>query len=234
MQFDLLRGMGYSNSDAESNGERRVLERFAAGAPVIVDVGANRGDFSARALAAAGPKASIFAFEPSRAAYAVLAERFAGEPRVRLLPFGLGDEDRDDAQLHADRPGSPHGSLYARAGLDQESTEAVQLRRLDRICAQLGIGRIDYLKVDAEGHDVAVLAGAGALLHPDSIGAIQFEHGGTAPDARVFLRDFFDLLVPAYRVHRILPDGLWPIERYSEVEEVSLYANYVALPADTS
>jgi hypothetical protein len=115
--------------------------------------------------------------------------------------------------------------------MDQSAVERVDLRRLDETLQGLSVDAVDLLKVDAEGHDVAVLAGAGEWLDGIRIRAVQFEHGGTAPDARVFLRDFFEVLTPAYRIHRILPDALWPVERYSEVEEVTLYANYLALPA---
>jgi FkbM family methyltransferase len=236
MQFELLHAMGYGNGDPETNGEAQAFAAVIEGisgarAPVIVDVGANRGDFSARALEVAGPEATIFAFEPSPSAFAELERRFAGAPRVRILPVGLSDRNEDDALLRAADPGSPHGSLYVRQGLDQSASERVALRRLDQICDEIGIDAIDYLKIDAEGHDATVLAGAGSLLDGVRIRAVQFEHGGTAPDARVFLRDFFDLLVPRYRIHRILPDGLCPLDRYSEVEEVSMYANYLALRA---
>ncbi len=75
-----------------------------------------------------------------------------------------------------------------------------------------------------------MLRGAGDLLDGQRIHAVQFEHGGTAPDARVFLRDFFDLLGSHYQIHRILPDGLWPLPSYAEDIEIGLYANYLALP----
>jgi FkbM family methyltransferase len=234
----VLQRRGFGTDNAAVNGEERALRQVAGGLPadgevVVFDVGANRGDFAARALAAVGQRARIHCFEPSPAAFAELARRFESEPRIRLANVGLSDDDRD-AVLYGDAAGSTLGSLYRReiAGRDIafEETEQVTLRRLDEICAELGIERIDYLKVDAEGHDVAVLGGCGALLDGERIGAVQFEHGGTAMDARIFLRDFFDLLEPAYVVHRILPDGLWPIRPYREREEIAVYANYLALP----
>jgi FkbM family methyltransferase len=229
MQFDLLRAMGYGDSDVRTNGEARALASALAGRRgVVVDVGANRGDFTARALQLG---ASVLAFEPSPAAFAGLERRFAGASHVRLFPVGLSDRNEDSAMLRAPEPGSTHGSLYGRVGIYQTAVESVVLRRLDEMLDALEIETVDFLKVDAEGHDVAVLSGAGMWVDGVRTRAIQFEHGGTAPDARVFLRDFFDVLTPAYRIHRILPDGLWPLERYSEVEEVTLYANYLALPA---
>lgn len=235
LQFDLLRVMGYGDPDARANGEWRAFVDVLGAAPpgrvpVVADVGANRGDFTALALEAA-PAARILAFEPSPAAFAELERRFASVPQVRLVPYGLSDRDDDAALLRAQKTGSPHGSLYARAAVDQTVDERVALRRLDEVLDELTIDAVDYLKVDAEGHDLAVLRGAGTWLDGARIRAVQFEHGGTGPDARVFLRDFFDLLTPVYRIHRILPDGLWPLDRYSDVDEVTLHANYLALPA---
>jgi hypothetical protein len=87
--------------------------------------------------------------------------------------------------------------------------------------------------VDAEGSDLDVLDGAGRLLG-GGIDVIQFEFGGTALDARQSLRDFFDLLEPhGYRLHRLLPEGLWPLT-YSERVEIADYANYVALLTSSS
>ena len=107
-------------------------------------------------------------------------------------------------------------------------SETVQVRRLDDVCREFGVDRIDFLKVDAEGSDLDVLRGAEALLG-ERIGVIQFEFGGTSIDANQTLRDFFDLLEPAgYRVHRLLPEGSWPLS-WSERIEIAEYANCVAL-----
>jgi Methyltransferase FkbM domain len=109
----------------------------------------------------------------------------------------------------------------------------VAIARLDLFCRREGIESIDFLEVDAEGHELAVLEGAGAMLDGVQIAALQFEFGGTALDARVYLRDFFDLLSPRYTLHRLLSDGLWPIAEYGEQHEVFAYANYVGLSRST-
>jgi FkbM family methyltransferase len=229
----VLNRLGFANADSRTNGELMVVGKVLGERPALVfDVGANDGGYSSLLLDMLGGDIRVHSFEPSPAAYLELERRFDGDERVEVHNIGLSDEE-GAAVLLTHSAGSALASLYRRdhINLELHVTETVRLRRLDSFCAELGIERVDFLKVDAEGHDLAVLRGAGSLLDGKRIAAIQFEHGGTAPDARVFLRDFFDLLTPTYVIHRVLPDGLWPLGRYTEQDEVAVYANYVALPA---
>jgi FkbM family methyltransferase len=226
-----LRGMNFNDWNPETNGELWLLDRLAARlgpSPVVFDVGANVGDYS-QAVLDRMQGARVFAFEPSQAALAKFQDRLG--TRATLNAFALGSE-RAERPLYADEPGSGLTSLVRRDlhrfGIDMLERETVAVRRLDEVCGELGVERIDLLKVDTEGGDLAVLRGAGAMLG-ECIGAIQFEYGGTALDTGEPLRDFFDMLEPAYRIHRLLPAGLRPLD-YDVRLEIMLYANYVALP----
>jgi len=59
---------------------------------------------------------------------------------------------------------------------------------------------------------------------------VQVEFGGTAIDARVYLRDFFDLLGNDFAIHRIVRDGVVPVT-YSEWFEVFVTSNFLAIAA---
>lgn len=91
---------------------------------------------------------------------------------------------------------------------------------------------IALVKIDTEGHDLAVLRGAVPLLSAGRIAAIQFEYNHRWVFARAFLRDAFELLQPAgYRLGKLTPLGVefypgWDPELESFVE-----GNYVALTA---
>jgi FkbM family methyltransferase len=143
----------------------------------------------------------IHCFEPSTKAFADLGQRFV-RSRIHVHNVGLSDRDAS-GMLHADSLGSTCASLYEHAVFRTTEAEGVRLRRLDEVCDEFGIVSIDPLKVDAEGHDVAVLRGAGTMLGP--ISGIQFEHGGTAPDARVFLCELFGLLGETQANYLALP-----------------------------
>lgn len=81
-----------------------------------------------------------------------------------------------------------------------------------------------------EGSELDVLRGAAGMLGGDRIQRIQFEYGGTYIDARILLKDIFDLLVPlGFKIHKIYPKALRPVERYDQRLETFQYQNLVAL-----
>lgn len=234
MHRTALRGMNYGpESDRKTNGEAHLIRRVAGttlGRIVVVDVGANIGDYAALAMAEVGDRLDLVCVEPSPASFGQLQSRLHGE-NVRLVNIGLGERS-GEAQLYADAPGSSWSSLYDRRIAGSRSlvkTEIVQMSTLAQLSDQLGLGTIDLLKVDVEGGELAVLQGAAPLIEASRIRAIQFEFGGTHLDSRTYLRDFFELLTPLYAIHRMLPRGLVPLPYYSEELEIFLLCNYAAI-----
>lgn len=90
--------------------------------------------------------------------------------------------------------------------------------------------QIDLLKLDVEGHELDVLKGAKHMLAQGQIKRIHFEYGGTYIDARILLKNFFDLLLPlGYRCYKIYPNSLHLVERYDQVLENFQYSNWLAI-----
>jgi FkbM family methyltransferase len=228
-----LRGMNFGPSFPSESGELDVVDIAArhAGArrPVIFDVGANVGVYARAVLARLDGRADLYCFEPSPQAFDELG-RSVGE-RAQLFKLALGNRNCR-ASLYFDEPGSPISSLFERhlhPGKQAPNFETVEVRRLDDVCREAGIQHIDLLKLDVEGNELNVLIGAGALLSGRAIDVIQFEFGGCNIDSRTFFRDFFQLLTPGYRIHRIVQNGLVPVAQYSEESEIFVTVNYVAI-----
>ena len=226
-----LGGRGFGAGDWATSGERSVLTRLAEARPdirTIVDVGANVGGWAAEA-ARTWPHATIHAFEPAGATFERLTEAVAGMT-VRCVQSGVSDA-AGTAQLHSGPGYSGLSSLHHRDleghGLEMTDLETIAVVTLDDYCQEQGIQHVDLLKVDAEGHDLAVLKGAQRMLDAGAIDFIQFEFGGANIDSRTFLRDFVRLLEPQYRLSRVLVDGLEPLA-YSEREEIFVTANFWA------
>src|SRR3954452_7296494 len=151
-------------------------------------------------------------------------------PLVECRQLALGDES-GTARLFVSAADSSTSSLHPEtfAISQMRSTESyeVTVDTLDRVADRLGIGRIDLLKIDVEGHELAVLNGARELLGRGALRMIQFEFGERNLASRTFLRDFVDLLGD-YQVLRLTPHGLRRLS-YGPADEVFLLeAHYVA------
>ena len=230
-----LVGLNYGCGDPAINGELAFLDRMARtwqGRPIVAfDVGASQGLWTS-ALLERCASATVYAFEPTPSAFARLRANLEG--RAQLNPCALGAA-AGEAQMFGP-PGGDHdlsemASLHVRDlsnfNLAVEPIGTVAVQTVDDFCAAHDIARIDLLKLDTEGHELAVLGGAERLLAARAIDVIQFEFGGANIDARVFLRDIVDLLRPTHDVFRLLRDGVDPVQM-TEREEIFTYANFVA------
>jgi len=147
------------------------LHRYCGLEPAVVfDVGAWTGTTVA-AWRRAWPGAAVYAFEPVPESFAALTTRFAGDPCVRAAPIALGRADGTGTLRRADDPSMHAVDTTGGGGAD------VAVRSLDSWCAEHGIGTVDYLKVDTEGGDLAVLEGAEGMLASRAVRVVQVEAG---------------------------------------------------------
>jgi FkbM family methyltransferase len=133
-------------------------------APVVIDVGANVGFFSWR-VTAARPRAQVLAFEPQSDNLARL-RRMLEAVGARAEACGKACGARAGvAALHL-RNSVTH-SLDADWHPDLDSgagAEQVEVTTVDAECARRGLDAVDLLKIDAEGAEAQVLAGAAQTL----------------------------------------------------------------------
>lgn len=241
MFFVGLKGMNFGGGSTWSDsGEEWVVKYFAGRTSlnnkpaIFFDVGANRGEYAlavADILEQKNIINKIYCFEPSRKTFEMLKANTARVSSITCQNIALGEKQRQ-APLFADVAGSGLASLYNRDlknhGVIMKEQEQVQIETLENFCKRQNIQQIDFLKLDVEGNEYKVLLGAGEMLKGNKLKFIQFEFGGTDIDARVFFRDFFNLLSPKYQLYRILKNGLQPIEKYNEADEIFTTTNYFA------
>lgn len=141
-----------------------------AGVTRVWDVGANRGQFLLWAHRR-WPAARIDCFEPLQEPRAVLAA--VAPPDVGIWPVALGEvngralmhvtQDDDSSSLHA--PTEEQLSLFR--GSRPVGTESIEIARLEDFVGKLArydVGDRILLKIDVQGHELAVLRGAESLL----------------------------------------------------------------------
>jgi FkbM family methyltransferase len=133
----------------------------------LVDVGANRGDWTAAALEVCSPR-SVTCVEPSATMAAGLRQRFAGVPSVRCVQAAAGAE-AGTASLQVTEH-SHNASLVAPTdlaadvlgtGMRVAGSEEVAVVRLDDV---IGPEPVSLLKIDVQGFERSALAGAGEVL----------------------------------------------------------------------
>jgi FkbM family methyltransferase len=238
-----LSGMNIgSGSSLRDSGEAWVIDHLLrqpslSDRPVLFDVGANVGDYAEMLRSRLGEAATLHCFEPSLATFARLKERFGAVPGVHLHPLALSDAP-GEAVLYSSPDHSALSSMYDRnlehVGLRLGERETVQLTTVDRFSSDNGIPRIHFMKLDCEGHELKVLAGAREMLDRGAVDLVQFEFGGCNLDSRTYLRDFFLLLSPRFRIYRILRRGVAFVERYREKDEIFTTTNFLAVRAGLS
>ena len=137
--------------------------KLRAGA-VVLDVGANIGLHSLRA-ARLHEVGQVFAFEPGRATFAMLERNIARNrlaEKIRAYPLAVSARaGRADFHFCAD---DAYSSLTPDNRRPVQQTYAVTVTSLDEWCAAEAIDRIDLIKIDVEGGEADVIAGALAVL----------------------------------------------------------------------
>jgi len=154
----------------------------------FVDVGANVGYYSLLGGSCVGPNGKVFALEPSPYAYERLCEVLAsnGLNQVKALQVALSGE-RGEGVLYLPPPGNHTPSLVPS---DRSDSIRVPLRTLDDCIDEWGVNEVDLLKIDVEGFEPQVLAGASSALKAGKVRALLCElndwwlrrMGGSAQD----------------------------------------------------
>jgi FkbM family methyltransferase len=118
----------------------------------VVDVGAFIGDHTVPYAQIVGPDGHVTAFEPCPDSYACLLHNTQNYPWVNCINQGLSNQW---GTLHiVTNPNA--GANHLTPEEPEKSEGSVRVQPLD----ELGMSRLDFMKIDVEGLEVDVLAGA--------------------------------------------------------------------------
>ncbi len=138
------------------------------GVNLILDVGANIGQFGCELRGRVGYRGRIVSFEPMQKAYAALARAAAADPQWELAPRAAIGAQAGTATLNIagnSASSSVLGMLDAHRAAAPESelvgTEVVPLEPLDALApAYFREDSVAFLKIDTQGYESEVLRGA--------------------------------------------------------------------------
>ncbi len=222
-------GKGYGSTSIRQ--EVEVISRLLGRRPQLaIDIGGNIGDYTAE-LRRRNQHLEIHTFEPSNVNIIKLNTRFSIDSQIKIVPFAVSNKI-GDATLFSDKPGSGLASLTKRKldhfGIQFDSEQNVSVIRFEDYWKnELACRKLDIVKLDIEGYELAALEGFGDAINATSI--IQFEFGGCNIDTRTFFHDFWNFFNKKdFDIYRITPTGVERIKVYRETDEFFLTTNYVA------
>ncbi|MBW4520925.1 MAG: FkbM family methyltransferase [Scytolyngbya sp. HA4215-MV1] len=194
----------------------------------VIDVGANVGVYTFSAAEKVGATGRVLAIEPFSGCVRCLEETC----RINQI-----DWVTVCAGAASDRNGTARLSLHAASELnelvtdetpaaDTDDFEEVACFSLDSLMEQENLSKVDFLKIDAEGHEVAVLSGSERILK-EFMPIILYENIAGTQGANRPVAEF--LQARGYQLFYYQPylKKLIPID---SVETLSNKLNIIAMP----
>lgn len=135
---------------SETNG----LTIFKNSKPVIIDVGANIGQFTT-SIKYLMPDAQIYSFEPNPETFKLLKQNTSDLPEVTIYNIGLGDKS-EELKFYVNEESSEWSS-FVKPTTGKYYERQIEVSTGDKILSN--VSDIDLLKIDVEGFEFMVLNG---------------------------------------------------------------------------
>jgi FkbM family methyltransferase len=206
-----------------TNGEYWLIDQLPDDA-FVLDVGFNRGEFSAEVVKRKSASRTI-GFDPAKSMRGYYDASYPYRDRVELVTAAISDQP---------------GELWfedTADGLSRLTTNPqavgayrVPVLTLDDFAKSRAISKIDFLKIDAEGYDQNVLEGAKGLIQASQIDIFMFEFNSPWIETRRFLKDTADFFADKpYQLFELYHGFLSPWSYSHHDERHDLGRNYVGI-----
>ncbi|HEV2199941.1 MAG TPA: FkbM family methyltransferase [Bryobacteraceae bacterium] len=155
------------------------ISRGLSSGAVFLDVGAHIGYDSLKASPGVGQSGKVISFEPNPGTLVQLRANIAASRATNVIvePIACADAERTLMLYDATAEGNSGASSLSLANADHAKKGAlpsytVRGRPIDNVVRELGLGRVDVVKIDVEGAEYLVLRGMRETLkrfHPKMV-----------------------------------------------------------------
>lgn len=186
----------------------RLIKRMVQPGWTVVDAGANVGVYSLMMAKRIAPHGRVHAFEPVPALNRLLKRNLMLNPELAITTQGsaLSGGEGEVTIYVPSHNNKGMSSLHPDGG--SHTCYSVPKTSLDRYVQHCGIDRLDFVKIDVEGHELSVLRGAAqtlARLRPRIACELSRAHLGRAGSSPEAVADYMGKR--GYRRYGIAPDG---------------------------
>ncbi len=150
---------------------------------IFFDVGAHLGQTIKR-FRNISSKVLTYSFEPIKDHYELLVKNFGSDKKIKIFNLALSDKSvqrlifkhpyGSSSFFDLDKDMSSVKRRFIGEKVSRE--ENVKTQTLDDFCEKNKISKIDFLKIDTQGHEYEVLLGAQNLLKKNNVKIIEFEY----------------------------------------------------------
>lgn len=153
-----------------------VCSRLVRTGDCVLDIGANLGLVTFTLSALVGPLGQVHAFEPAPQMQTFIQDAIERNnvTNVKLHRIALGAQD-GELMLSIPRSNAGAASLVATRQILGSSSVMVPVRTLSSVMANHDVGHVRLLKMDVEGFEPEVLAGAAKFLSRQPPDVLVFE-----------------------------------------------------------
>jgi FkbM family methyltransferase len=211
-------------------GTHKTLKELVKPGDTVFDIGANIGAHTLTLAQSVGPTGKVYAFEPADFAFEKLRRNLALNPDLQTRAFpqqvllAANLSEQREPEIYASWPLESDGSRHPKHRGQLVSTSRATVDTLDAFTARQGITALNLIKIDVDGHELAVLQGATETLrrfHPmlvmEMSPYVHAEHGHNFAEFVALLKNAGysltntdsgqPVLLDAAQLERLIPDG---------------------------
>jgi FkbM family methyltransferase len=147
---------------------RRYIKTSVRQGSVAIDGGAQKGYITLHLRDAVGPSGKVYSFEPDPRSNRLLTDNCAanGKANGAIFPYALGARDETAAFKLSSQLGYSGLTDYEALSRSHIKTVQVSVRSIDSLVesGEVPLNRLDFIKLDCQGAELAILEGARSTI----------------------------------------------------------------------